>query len=73
MSNEKLYPIKEIVMMETSIADFHHTFLHTRNTKESSITATFPFLGTRHCGKTSREAFKYRSALQDVLCYCDYS
>ena len=69
----KLYTIKEIVMIETSIADLHISLYIPEIQNLAFHLPHIHILGTNHCGNTPREAFKRRSAKQDVLCRHDYA
>ena len=69
----KLYNIKELVMMETYISDFHTSFYIPEIKKLACHLPHVHILGTNHCGNTLCEAFKHRSANQDVLCCHDYA
>ena len=68
----KLYTIKELVIMETYIADFYTIFYIPEIQKLAFHLPHVLIIGTNHCGNTRREAFKCLSTKQDVLCCCDY-
>ena len=54
----KVYAWKELVLLETLISEFHSKYYIPKNQK---LAFNFPhvhILGTHHCGKKRREAFK---------------
>ena len=70
---KNIYTIKELVMMETSIFDYH-TSLHI--TEIQQLAFHLPhilIIGTHHCGNTLWDEFKHRGSFQDVLCCHDYA
>ena len=69
----QLYTIKEHVIMESSIVDFHRDFYIPAIQKLAFRLPHVHILGTNHCGNTRREAFKRCSYFQDVLCRRDYA
>ena len=72
MSPAKLYTRKELVMMETSIDGFYTSYYITAIKKLVFHFLHVRILGTNHCVKNHREAFKYHINNQDVLCHHDY-
>ena len=68
----KLYTIKELVVVETSIADFHTSVYIPEIENLAFHLPRVRVLGTRHCVNTHREAFKRLSANQDVFFRRDY-
>ena len=69
----KLYTRKELVMMETSIADFHTSFYIPAIKKLALHLPYVRILGTNHCGNTFHEEFKRRRKNQDMLYRRGYS
>ena len=73
MPPTKLYTIKELVMTETSIDDFHTSLYIPEIQKLAFHLPHIRILSTNHCDSTLREAFKRRIEYQDLLCCHDYS
>ena len=69
----KFYSRKELVMMETTIYDFHTRFYIPAIHKLAFHLPHVLILGTNHCGKLRRKAFKRRELFQDVQCRRDYA
>ena len=69
----KIYTGKELVMMETTISDFHASFYITVIQKLAFHLPHARILGTNHCDEMRRTAFKRRELYQDVLCHRDYA
>ena len=69
----KLHTRKYLVIMETSIADFHTSFYIPEIKKLAFQLTNVHILGTNHFGNTRHEEFKRRRSFQDVLCYHDYA
>ena len=69
----KIYTRKELVMMETSISDFHKSFYIPAIKKLAFHLPHVRILGTNHCGEMRRTAFKRRELFQDILCRRDYA
>ena len=69
----KMYTRKELVMMKTTISDFHTSFYIPTIHKLSFHIPHVRILGTNHCGELRRTAFKRRELFQDVLCCLDYA
>ena len=69
----KIYTRKELVMMETSISDFHTSLYIPAIHKLDFHLPYVRILGTNHCGELLRTAFKRRELFQDVLCRRDYA
>ena len=69
----KIYTIKELVMTETTIYDFHTSFYIPAIQKLASHLPHVRILGTNHCGAMLHTAFKRRELFQDVLCSHDYA
>ena len=69
----KIYTRKELVMMETTISDFHNSFYIPAIKKLAFHLPHVRILGTNHCGEMRRKAFKRRELFQDVLCRRDYA
>ena len=69
----KIYTIKELVMMETTISDFH-TSLYIQDIQKLAFHIPHVrILCTNHCGEMQRTAFKRRELFQYVLCRRDYA
>ena len=60
-------------MMETTISDFHTSFYIPAIQKLAFHLPHVRILGTNHCGKLRRTAFKRRELFQYVLCRRDYA
>ena len=69
----KIYTRKELVMMETTISDFHTCFYIPAIHKLAFYLPHVRILGKNNCGELRRTAFKRRELFQDVLCRRDYS
>ena len=69
----KLYTRKELVMMETSITDFHTNFYIPLIQKLAFHLPHVQIIGTNNCGKTHCEAFKRRRAKKEMFCCRDYA
>ena len=54
----KIYTIKEIVMMETTISNFHTSFFIPEIHKLAFHIPHVQILGTKHCGDSRRTSFK---------------
>ena len=67
----KIYTRKELVMMETTISDFHTSFYIPAIHKLDFHLPHVRILGTNHCGELRRTAFKRNELFQDILCLCD--
>ena len=72
-SYTKIYTRKELVMMETTISDFHTSFYIPANQKLAFHLPHVRILDTNHCGEMRHTAFKQRELFQDVLCHRDYA
>ena len=72
-SSTKIYTRKELMMMETTISDFHTSFDITAIQKLSFHLPHVCILGTNHCGEMRRTSFKRRELFQDVICRRDYA
>ena len=68
----KIYARKELVMMETTISDFHTSFYIPAIQNLDFHIPHVRILGTNHCSELQRTAFKRRELFQDVLCRRDY-
>ena len=69
----KIYTRKELVMMETTISDFHTSFYIPAIQKLAFHLPHVRILGTNHCGEMRHRAFKRRELFQDFLCRRDYA
>ena len=72
-SSTKIYTRKELVMMETTISDFHTSFYIPAIQKFAFRLPHVRILGTNHCGEMRRTVFKRRELFQDVIYRRDYS
>ena len=68
-----IYNRKELVMMETTISEFHARYYIPAIQKLASHLPHVRILVTNHCGEMRHTAFKRRELFQDVLCCCCYS
>ena len=68
----KIYIRKELLMMDTTISDFHTSFYIPAIQKLDFHLPHVCILGTNHCGEMRRTAFKRRELFQDVICCRDY-
>ena len=71
--SKKIYTIKELVMMETTISDFHTSFYIPAIQKLAFHLPHVRILGTNHCGTMQHTAFKRRELFHDVICRCGYA
>ena len=69
----KIYSRKELVMMETTIYDFHTRLYILAIQKLAFHIPHVRILGTNQCGEMLDTAFKQRELFQDVLCCRDYA
>ena len=69
----KVYTQKELVLIETSITEFHEKFYILEIQKLVFHLLHVSILITHHCGKEWRESFKLRVNLHDVLCCIYYA
>ena len=69
----KIYTRKELVMMETTISDFHTSLYIPAIQKLAFHLPHVRILVTNHCGELRRTDFKRRELFQDVLCRRDYA
>ena len=69
----RIYIRKELVMMETTISDFHTSFYIPAIQKLTLHLPHVSILGINHCGEMRRTAFKRRELFQDVICRRDYA
>ena len=65
--------MKDLVMMETTISNFHAIFYILSIQKLVFHIPHVEILGTNHCGDSSRTEFKCHESFQDVLCFRDYA
>ena len=72
-SSKKIYTIKELVMMDTTVSSFHTSFYKPAIQKLAFHIPHVRILGTYHCGELRRKAFKRRELFQDVLFCRDYA
>ena len=69
----KIYTREGIVIMETTIYNFHRSLYIPEIQKLVFQIPHVQILGTNHCGDSRRTAFKRRKSFQDVLCRHDYA
>ena len=69
----KIYTIKELVMMETTIFEFHTRYYIPAIQKLDFHLPHVRILGTNHCGEMRCTAFERRELFQDVICRRDYA
>ena len=69
----KIYTRKDLVMMETTISDFHTSFYILAIPKLAFNLPHVRLLGTNHCGEMRRTDFKQHKLFQGVLCHRDYA
>ena len=72
-NSTKIYTRKDLVMMETTISDFHTSFYIPSIQKLAFHLPHVRILSTNHCGEMQRTAFKQCELFQDVLCRRDYA
>ena len=68
----KIYTRKDIVVMETTIFDFHTSFYILAIQKLAFHLPPVHKLGEKYCGKMRRTDFKQRELFQDLLYHRDY-
>ena len=73
VKSTKICTRKELVMMETTISNFHTSFFILAIQKLVFNIPHVQILGTNHCGDPHWTAFKCRESFQDVICRRDYS
>ena len=71
-STAKVYILKVLVLLETSITEFHEIFCILEIQKMAFHLPHVRILGTHHCGKERREAFKHHGNSYVVLCRFGY-
>ena len=69
----KIYTRKNIVMMQTTISDFHTRLNISAIQKLDFHLPHVRILGTNHCGEMRRISFKRRELFQNVLCCRDHA
>ena len=69
----KIYTRKEIVMMETTISDFHTSFYIPAIQRFASHLTHVRILGKHHCDEMQLTAFKRCELFQDTLFRRDYA
>ena len=69
----KIYTRRDLVMMETTISNFHTSFYILAIQKLAFHLPHVRILGTNHCGEMRCKAFKRCELFQDVLCRRDYA
>ena len=72
LQSTNIYTRKYLVIMETTIYNFHTTFYIPEIQKLAFHIPHVQILGTNHCGDSRRTAFKRRESFQYVLCSRDY-
>ena len=69
----KIYPRKNLVMMETKFSNFYTSSYIPEIPKLTFQIPHVQILGTNHCGNSCQTEFKIRKSFQDVLCCHDYA
>ena len=69
----KIYTRKELVMMETTISEFHTRYYIPAIQNLDFYLPHVRILGTNNCGEMRRTTLKQRESFQDVLCRRDYA
>ena len=69
----RVYTLKELVLLETLISEFHEKYYITEIQKLTFHLPHVLIIGTHHCGKEHREEFKCRIKQHDILCQRDYA
>ena len=69
----KIYTIKELVMTEKTISNFHTSLYILEIQKLVFHSPHVQTLGTNHCGKSLQTAIKLRESFQYALCHRDYT
>ena len=69
----RIYTRNELVMMETTISNFHTSFYIPEIQKLAFHIPHIQILVANHCGDYLQTAFKRRKSFQDWICYCDYA
>ena len=69
----KIFTRKELVMMETTISNYHTSFFIPEIQKLEFHILHLQILGKNHCDDSRRTAFKRCETFQDVLCCRDYA
>ena len=69
----KVYTRTELVLLETSIAEYHKKVYMPAIQKMEFYFPYLRILVTHHSGKKNYEVFKYRGELHNVLCWRDYA
>ena len=72
-SSTKIYTIKELLMMETTISDFHTSFYIPAIQNLAFRLPNVRILGTNHFGEIHSTVFKRRELFQDILFRRDYA
>ena len=68
-----IYTRKNLVVMETTISDFHISFYIPDIQNLAFHLPHVCILGTNNCGEMRRTSFKRHELFQDVLCSSDYA
>ena len=69
----KIYTREELVIMETTISNFHTSFYIPEIQKLVFHIPHIQIMGTNQCGDFRWTALKCRQSFQDVLCCRDYA
>ena len=64
----KVYTRKELVIIETTISNFHTSFFIPEIQKLTCHLQHVKILGINHCDESCWTEFKWRESFQDVLC-----
>ena len=71
--SKKIYTRKELVMIEKIISESHIRYYILAIQKLAFHLPHLRILGTNHCGKMRRTAFKWSELFHDVFCCRDYT
>ena len=69
----KMYTKEQLVMMETTISNFHTSFYIPSIQWLAFHIPHIHLMGTNQCGDSLQTAFMRHKSFQDVLCCCDYA
>ena len=69
----KVYTIKSLVMMETTIYNYHTSFFIPSIQKLAFHIPHVQIMVTYHCGDSRWNSFKRRESFQDAICHREYA
>ena len=73
LKSTKIYTRNELVIMKTTIYNFHTSFFIPEIQKLAFPITHVQILGRNHCGDSRQTAFKRHKSFQDVFCCNDYA